>query len=246
MLVWNGGETHSPGGTRWAAIAWVVSGHVLIMDSESREPVACLRSSPGAGGARQAHAVWPTPDGRYLLVANRNGKLLERIRTDWADGEFTLEPEATLSLHEGTTPSGAPVQDPALRPDNAPICTRVTDDGRFTFVSLRGGGAFVVDHHSERMRIVAEYDRDHIGDNGCGQAPVRTKMYLNAGGGAPGRPHASELFVVDTSALRFQPAPPNQPLARTVYARDGQVDAHGLTVTHDGATCWPRIARRTT
>lgn len=233
MVVFNGGDGHVPGGGRYAAISWVVSGHVLFLDAESLQPIDCLRTSPGAGGARQAHAIWPTPDQEWLIVANQNGKLLERISTNWTQLRFKLEPDATLSLYEGLTPSGAPRQDAVLRPDNAPICPRVTDDGRFTFVSLRGGGAFVVDHRSEPMRIVAEYDKAHIGDNGCGQAQAGNRMFVNAGAGAPGRPDASEVRVIELAGLSLTPTPPNTPAATLVYAREGDVDAHGVAVTWD-------------
>ena len=233
MVVFNGGDGHVPAGGRYAAISWVVSGHVLFLDAESLTPIHCLRTSPGAGGARQAHAIWPTPDQEWLIVANQNGKLLERISTNWQQLRFKLEPDATLSLYQGTTPSGAPKEDPALRPDNAPICPRVTNDGRYTFVSLRGGGAFVVDHRSEPMRIVAEYDKANVGDNGCGQAQAGDRMFLNAGAGAPGRTDASEVRVVDLAGLSLSGTAPNTPEAKLVYAREGDVDAHGVAVTWD-------------
>jgi len=66
-----------------AVLAFVASGHVVFFDAATRAPVACLRSSAGAGGARQAHAAVPTPDDAAVLVANQNGKLLERITTDF-------------------------------------------------------------------------------------------------------------------------------------------------------------------
>lgn len=233
MLAFNGGDKHVPGGNRYAAIAWVVSGHVLFLDAATRQPIDCLRTTPGAGGARQAHAIWPTPDQQWVLVANQNGKLLERISTNWTKERFKLEPDATLSLYEGVTPSGAPKQDPLLRPDNAPICPRVTNDGQFTFVSLRGGGAFVVDHVSEPMRIVAEYDKDHVGDNGCGQVQAGNRMFVNAGAGAPERADASEVYAFDLAGLSLDGTPPNTPAPKLVYAREGDVDAHGVAVTLD-------------
>ena len=232
MIVFNGGDFDGPGGNRYAAISFVVSGHVLIMDAQTREPLDCLRMSPGAGGAQQAHAMWPTRDQRYLVVANQNGKLLQRIRTDYPTRRFTLEMEATLSLYEGTTPSGAPKQDPVLRPDNAPICPRTTNDGRFTFVSLRGGGAFVVDQNASPMRIVAEYDRNTIDDNGCGQMQADDRMYVNAGAGAPGDPFGHKVYSFDLNQFRRTPSTtPNTPAPTLVYSREGEVDAHAVAVT---------------
>lgn len=234
MLLFKGGDTLTVEGSRFAILAWVVSGHVTIHDASTRKAIACLRTSPGENGARQAHAAWPTPDGSAILVSNQNGKLIERIRADWATRTFTWEPGARLSLFEGTTPSGAPRQDPALRPDNAPICTRTTRDGRFAFVSLRGGGAFAIDHAATPMRIVAEYDRSTIDDNGCGQQQTGGTMYLNAGAGAPGDRFGHALYAVELGELRADANPPNTPAPTLVYRRDGEVDAHGVALTkHD-------------
>ena len=144
-------------------IAYVASGHVAFLKADERKPVECIDVGT------QAHAAWPTPDQRHLIVANQNGKKLQRIATDYRHGRFTLEDDATIDLATCTTPSGAPCQDPELRPDNAPICPRTTSDGDFTFVTLRGGGMFVVDHNRTPMRIVAEYDRATVDDNGCGE-----------------------------------------------------------------------------
>ena len=74
----------------------------------------------------------PTPDDRYVIVANQNGKKVERIRTDYATGTFSQEPGATISLASGFTPLGDPVEtpgDPTMRPDNAPICPFVPSTG---------------------------------------------------------------------------------------------------------------------
>ena len=55
---------------------------MVFFNATSRAPVACLRMSPGSGGARQAHAAFPTPDDALVVVANQNGKLFERISTE--------------------------------------------------------------------------------------------------------------------------------------------------------------------
>jgi hypothetical protein len=114
MLTFNSTQTH-------ATLTFVASGHVVIFDAREKLPVACFRTEVGAGGARQAHAAYPTSDDRYLVVANQNGKKLERIRTDYRRERFVQEPAATLDLAGCTTPTGLPCQSPELRPDNAPI-----------------------------------------------------------------------------------------------------------------------------
>ena len=259
MLVFNGGDDDGAGGNTHAVIAYVGSGHVAFLDAATREPVACIDVGV------QAHAAWPTPDQRHLIVANQNGKLLNRIATDYENEVFTLEGAATLDLANCTTPSGASCQDPALRPDNAPICPRTTTDGAFTFVTLRGGGMFVVDHNTTPMRIVAEYTREHVDDNGCGEMEVRGKMYLNSGAGltvpsVPGdEPYGHDVYAVELSGLSATPATtPNTPPAKLVYTRDGrggeggpdaegpregggaaaELDAHAVSLTRRGRYLW--------
>ena len=90
--------------------------------------------SAGAGGAIQAHAAFLTPDDRHILVANQNGKLLERIDTDYTTNTYVHATAATIDLANCTTPNGFPCQDPVLRPDNAPICPIVESTSRYVFV----------------------------------------------------------------------------------------------------------------
>lgn len=231
-------------GHSYAVVSFVASGHVLFLDASTREPAACLRASAGAGGARQVHHAAPSPDGGYVVVANQNGKLLERIRADWATGSFQAEAAATLDLAGCTTPSGVSCQDPVLRPDNAPICPVVAAGGRYTFVTLRGGGMFVVDSAATPMRIVAEYDRATVHPNGCGGVEVPAgrdgpgKMYVNSGGGT-----GSNLFEADLYAFPvggFSPTnPPNTPAPRVVLSEDVEgADAHGLALTKHGRHLW--------
>ncbi|MDP2710596.1 MAG: hypothetical protein Q8O56_05205 [Solirubrobacteraceae bacterium] len=236
MLAFNGGDVLGVDKGRFAIIAWVVSGHVSIHDARTREIIECLRTTPGSGGARQAHAAWPTSDERHLIVANQNGKLVQRIRTDYANRRFAFEPAATLSLYEGTTPNGVPIQAPGIRPDNAPICIRpVLYRGKHSFVSLRGGGALVIDHTATPMRILAEWDKAHVDDNGCGQIESRGKFFFNAGAtGLPTDRDGHTVYAVTLEDLSESPLPPNTPRPRVVYNRTGEVDAHGFALVRGG------------
>ena len=47
-----------------------------------------------------------------------------------------------------------------VRPDNAPILVVPDATGTLAFVTLRGGGLFVVDPTTTPMEILAEYDPD--------------------------------------------------------------------------------------
>ena len=223
-----------------AVLAFVASGHVVFFDAASRTPVACFRSSPGAAGARQAHAAVPTRDDAAVLVANQNGKLLERISTDYANNIFIHETAATLNLATCTTPNGVPCQDAAVRPDNAPICAFVASDNGPAFVTLRGGGLFVVDHTTSPMSIVGEYDRDTIKPNGCGAVEAKRRVFLNAGGATA--TNLSEFSVYRLPMTGYSASnPPNTPareLLLEVSELETHRDAHGPVATKDERFVW--------
>jgi hypothetical protein len=221
-----------------AVLAFVVSGHVVFFDAAMRAPVACLQSSPGAGGARQAHAAVPTRDDAAVLIANQNGKLLERISTNYATNTFTHEPAATLDLATCTTPNGVDCQLAAVRPDNAPICAFVASDNGPAFVTLRGGGLFVVDHTTSPMSIVGEYDLATIRPNGCGAVEARQRVFLNAGGGTAA--NLDEFTVYRMPMTGYSASnPPNTPAPEVLlqdFATDR--DAHGPVATKDERFVW--------
>ncbi|MEX1993962.1 MAG: hypothetical protein WD929_04810 [Steroidobacteraceae bacterium] len=218
----------------YAVIAFVASGHVLVLDAAARAPVDCIRTTQSPTG-RQAHAAFPSPDGSYILVANQNGKRLERIDSDFKQRRFTHKPEATLDLASCTTPSGRACQDPALRPDNAPICPVLVRDGDLAFVTLRGGGMLVVDPRPTPMRIVAEYDMHNVHGNGCGGLQTRGRVYLNSGG-RPGPMEHLHLYGFDVYRFALEAfgrggPTVNAPAPKVVYQVDGAHDSHGMALT---------------
>jgi hypothetical protein len=235
MLVFNvDGNTH-------AIVSFVASGHVVFFDAETRTPLRCFRTEVGAGGLRQAHAIFPTPDDDYILVANQNGKKFERISTNYRTGVFVQEPAATLDLAGCTTPNGLPCQDPVLRPDNAPICPFVPESGFPAYVSLRGGGMLAVDPYATPMSIVAEYDSPTIPRDGCGFAQARQWVYGNGGGGNALNPDGWFLYRLPRGGPElYDPAnPPNTPQPEEI-AHDERVprDAHGVARTERQKHVW--------
>ena len=235
MVLFNREHTH-------ASLAFVASGHVVIFDAAARKPLDCLRMSQSPGG-RQAHAAVPAPDGTYILVANQNGKRLERIDTNFKANTYTHNEAATLDLATCKTPAGAACQAPDIRPDNAPICPVISSASDLAFVTLRGGGMLVVDPRPSPMRIVAEYDMATVKGNGCGGATAQGQMYINSGG----RPGPMEhLQMYGFEVYRFpldgfsaaKPRPLNTPAPTVVFRADGEHDSHGMAQTGGGRYLW--------
>jgi YVTN family beta-propeller protein len=227
MIVFNAGHSH-------AIVAYVATGHVLFMDAVTRAPLTCLDVG------EQAHAAFPAPDETYAVVANQNGKLLQRIATDYAANTFTLDEAATLNLATCATPSGAPCEEATLRPDTAPICPVIDTSSHFAAVTLRGGGLFVVDSAATPMAIIAEYDAATVRPNGCGGLETAGTLYLNSGGGTPSHPFGSNLYAFPVDDFSTTPAAPNTPQPALIFSHDDRErsDSHGAVMTPDGAYLW--------
>jgi DNA-binding beta-propeller fold protein YncE len=214
MLGLNSAHTH-------LIVSYVATGHVVFIETASRTPVACIDVGV------QAHAAFASPDNRYVFVANQNGKLFQRISTDYATNTFTLEHAATLNLATCITPNGFPCEDPALRPDNAPICPVIDSSSRLVFVTLRGGGLFVLDGTTTPMSIVAEYDLSRVNPNGCLGVESNGKMYINSGGGTAANPLEEDIYsfpLAGYPAVGFNP--PNTPASMVILDNENG-DSHG-------------------
>lgn len=227
MLTFNDSNSH-------AILSYVASGHVVFIDAETRAPLTCI--DVGA----QAHAAFPAPDESYVVVANQNGKLLQRINTNYETDTFTLDGAATINLATCTTPNGAACESATLRPDNAPICPVIDSSSRLVFVTLRGGGMFVVDATTTPMGIIAEYDKDNVHPNGCGGIETRGKVFVNSGGGTTANPTESDLYSFPLEEFPdggFNS--PNTPAPTVVFSKDaGDHDSHGTLLTKGRGLVW--------
>jgi hypothetical protein len=233
MLTMNTASTH-------AIVSFVASGHVLFMNARTRQPITCIRTSVGSTGVRQVHQSFPSPDDSYVAVANQNGKLYERINTNYTTNTFVLDHTARIDLATCTTPNGFPCQHADTRPDNAPICPIIESAGVLNFVTLRGGGLFVIDAKSTPMRIVAEYDKGTVHPNGCLGAQVANKMYVDSGGGTAANLYEADLYAFPLGpGLYSEHNGVNTPLPKVVFSEDVTgADAHGAALTKQGSYLW--------
>jgi hypothetical protein len=64
--------------SRYMALNFVTSGHLGIVDAETKKSVCLFRTTQTTTG-RQNHMSFWTPSGNQLIVANQNGRILERV-----------------------------------------------------------------------------------------------------------------------------------------------------------------------
>ncbi|MGQ0810528.1 MAG: hypothetical protein ACT4OO_04805 [Nitrospiraceae bacterium] len=186
-----------------------LSGHALIMDAATKKPESCLDMG------KNLHAAWPTPDQKMAIAANMMEKKLIRIWTDYAGHKFGFQPEKDV-LALGPLEGGD-------RPDNAPVCPITDEMSKYGFVTLRGGGLFIVDVSQTPMKIVATLNNVEIHPAGCGGIQVGGTMYINSGGGVPATPLSYDVYALPTSDL------PKSVSVKLISSRDTKfADSHGM------------------
>ena len=198
LLLFNNAQTHG-------ILANVASGHVYILRGSDRAVVASIDVG------EQAHGAMASPDDRWILVANQNGKRLARIAADFANERFTYDPAADLNL-------GALEDD--THPDNAPICPvmYVGNEGK-AYVTLRGGGMYVVDTLATPMQVTRSYGSDEIAPAGCGGLMAGGQVWVNSGTLTSG-----ELYIFD---------PATDDMIAHIPTTHLGTDPHGMALVHN-------------
>ena len=145
------------------------------------------------------------------------------------------------------------------RVSNVPICP-ISSSNNNAFITLGGGGLFVLDIFSEPMKIEAEYGRAVINGAGCGGVQTGDMVFLNGGssGGGSGFDDSTfTIYALNDSKYEGLNAE-NTPMPTRVYQdanntrtlgnpvgpdsnTSGQIpgistrrDSHGAAVTADG------------
>ena len=239
---------------------------------------ALFRTTGPEGSSPSNHMSFFTADGSMLIVANLGAKLLERIDYDAESDTFIFNKAATLDLVGGrdltvmaaqadatlpggrvsgeyanfqptTTPGGALKEGPG-RTNNVPVCPVPGSNNQHAYVTLGGGGLFVVDVTTEPMSIVAEYTNDVISAAGCGGVEGGGFMHLNAGVSASGAGADDSTFIMYRLPVDYPDGAnpqtlPNTPPVVTFYEEKTlditdaaelaqRRDAHGITISPDG------------
>ena len=201
MLFFNKAHSH--------AIISFLSGQVLFVEAASRRPVVCLNMG------KNLHAAWPTPNEQLIIGANMAEKKLLRIWTDYSKRQYAFDPEKD-ALALGPLEGGE-------RPDNAPVCPITESSSRYAFVTLKGGGLFVVDVTASPMKILASLNNIEVHPAGCGGYQVGETLYINSGGGWPPTPLAYDIYAIKTTTL------PGSVSAKLISSRDDSfADSHGM------------------
>lgn len=205
LLVFNSTHSH-------ALLAYVASGHVAVIRAADRKVVASIDVGD------QAHGAFATPDGSMIVVANQNGKKLARIAADFQKEQFSHNPADDLDLK---------VLEDARHPDNAPICPVLFPGGtasKKAYVTLRGGGLFIVDVGVTPMKVLKSFTNQEVGPAGCGGFVLGNKVYVNSGTASFG---AIYVFDATTDAL-----------VKTIATTSTGTDAHGMVLTGGGRYLW--------
>ncbi|MGH2400887.1 MAG: YncE family protein, partial [bacterium] len=192
---------------RHAIISNVASGHVYVMRTTDRRIIASVDVG------EQAHHGEPSADGQWILVANQNGKRFARIRADFAAERFTYNRADDLNLSALENPG---------TPDNAPVCPLIV--GGKAYVTVRGGGLYIVDYRSTPMRVLRSYTREQVAPAGCGGGMVRDKVYVNSG-----TAETANLYVF---------AAASDALMKSMPLTWAGADGHGLLVVGGGRYLW--------
>ena len=126
--------------------------------------------------------------------------------------------------------------DPAAQ---AAICPIVDSSSRRTFVTLRGGGLFVVDPTATPIAILAEYDVASVHGNGCGGSEAGGSMFVSSGGGTASNLAEFDLYRFALSGYAAENLA-NAPAPAVVYSEDltPERDAHGMAATRHGRYLW--------
>ena len=194
-----------------AVISYVTSGHVQVLRVSDRKVVASFKFAGTPAGAAQAHASGVTPANDAIIVANQGARKLQRIKADFANDKYALDPAGDIDL--------AAIED-ANHTGNLPVIPVFSKDGKFMYVPQRGGGSYTIDHTTTPMKVIGTVGKGEIGAQSCCATFVGDAVWTTAQGGATATSTSFNLYKV--TGL------PNAPSAKKIVSRTGSVESHGV------------------
>src|SRR5438132_247857 len=105
-------------------------------------------------------------------------------------------------------------------PGNLPVIPVFAPDGRYVYVPMRGGGAYVIDYQATPMKTIATLAKAAIGPQSCCAAFVKDTVWTTAQGGATTTTTSFNLYQV--TGL------PDKPVAKKILSRIGNVESHSV------------------
>lgn len=234
-------------------------GYVGVIDTKTKEAIALFRVTKTAS-SRSVHMSFWSADGSAIIIANLNGKMIERIDVKrsgngsitglefnvgagtYLGKSFTKQEDA--SYFKGTnafdrpligsitgaysnadtgdlTPSEVCKESDCAgiqplggaRTNNVPICPIPSSDNN-VYVTLGGGGLFVLKLDTTPMKIIGEYGNAIINGAGCGGVESNGRIFLNGGVSASGAGATQSTFTLysfqDKLLSKNINAPPKQ------------------------------------
>ncbi|GAA0450013.1 YncE family protein [Alkalibacillus silvisoli] len=185
------------------------SGTVSVISAEDREVLTTLETDEGA------HAAVPSPDGERVFVANTPGESMTEILIDHENEKYVVDRHLDLTEVEM-------LQDEEEFPNQSPICLEYTEDSSKAYVTLGGGGLFIMD--VEEFEVIKAFGKSEVGPHGCGTilSPDGQQMFVNSGS-----TELAEYYVFDIETDEL------------IYTGEtGGIDAHGVQFTPDDEYLW--------
>lgn len=195
-----------------AFIANAASGHVYVMRISDREIIASIDVG------HEVHDVTPSPDGRIALVSKPMDKKLGVIETDYETETFTYRRRDDLDL-------GA--REGKRFPDSQPVCALFPRDDAIAYVTLKGGGMYVVNAAGTKPRVIRAYGAGKVTASGCGGTSKDDKLYLGWGSES-----LSRFYVFDVN---------DHSLETSIPVDAYGADAHGMTFAGGPRYVWQAV-----
>lgn len=202
-ITFNKGATH-------AIVGHATSSHVYAIDANTRQVVDVV--VPG----RNSHAVYLSPDNKFVYVADTPGEQIHKIYTNYEapPGEI-FEKVETLKFDDSTRE--------ALGTNTAqPVVAQIDATGQWIYVTFASGGVAIV--NAETLTVAHIYNSTEATLNGLIGFQFGNNFITNAGNADPEK--TDFIYIYDQKSLLEDPS------TRPAFIKVPQSgnDVHGLEI----------------